>query len=217
MAELPRIKVCGLTRSADVRAALEAGADALGFVQYAPSPRDLATTEAGKLIAAVPAGVARVLVVVDSTPESASAALKATGADHLQLCGDQRAADWTDFDAPILRRIAVQDGAREELKSWEHVALGFVLDHPRGPGGSGRTVDESLAASLASLAPCLLAGGLDPDNVAQRVAAARPVGVDASSRLETSPGIKDPDRVRAFVAAARAALNACAPRQESGR
>ncbi|MEE8468659.1 MAG: phosphoribosylanthranilate isomerase [Planctomycetota bacterium] len=217
MAELPRIKVCGLTRAGDVRAALEAGADALGFVQYAPSPRDLSNESAASLMADVPAGVARVLVVVDCTPESASAALAATGADHLQLCGDQRAADWADFCAPILRRIAVQEGAAEELRSWQDVVLGFVLDHPSGPGGSGRCVDGSLAASLASLAPCLLAGGLDQDNVAQRVAQARPAGVDGSSRLESSPGIKDQDRVRAFVAAARAALDASAARQESGR
>lgn len=216
MAELPRIKVCGLTRAEDVRAAWEAGADALGFVQYAPSPRDLSNESAAKLIADVPAGVARVLVVVDSTPESASAALAATGADHLQLCGDQRAGDWADFEAPILRRIAVQDGAEDELQSWREVALGFVLDHPSGPGGSGRTVDAALAASLASLAPCLLAGGLDQGNVAERVAAARPAGVDGSSRLESRPGIKDRGRVRAFVSAARAALDTAA-RQEAGR
>ena len=83
MAELPRIKVCGLTRTEDVRAALDAGADALGFVQYAPSPRNLVNESAAALIADVPPGVARVLVVVDSTPESARAALQATGADHL--------------------------------------------------------------------------------------------------------------------------------------
>ena len=217
MVELSRIKVCGLTRAEDVRAALDAGADALGFVQYAPSPRDLSPETAAELIADVPAGVARVLVVVECTPATARAALEATGADHLQLCGEQRAADWAGFPVPILRRIAVQDGAHEELTSWRELALGFVLDHPSGPGGSGRTVDETLAAELASLAPCLLAGGLDPDNVAERVAATRPAGVDGSSRLETRPGIKDPDRVRAFVTAARAALDAMAPRQESGR
>ena len=206
MAELPRIKVCGMTRGTDVRAALAAGADGLGFVCHRPSPRNLAAEEARRLIAPVGDGATSVLVVVDATPEEGRALLQATGAGALQLCGDQRPADWSGFPWPLLRRVAVEDGAAQEMDAWSGLALGFVLDHPSGPGGSGHSVDLERAAALAARGPCLLAGGLGPTDVAQRVAAVRPLGVDASSRLEARPGEKDPDVVRAFVQAARSAL-----------
>jgi phosphoribosylanthranilate isomerase len=90
------------------------------------------------------------------------------------------------------------------IESWRGIAAGFVLDHPSSAGGSGREIDLAIAAELARLAPCLLAGGLDERNVAERVRAVRPAGVDASSRLESAPGHKDPARVTAFIRAARA-------------
>lgn len=206
---LPRVKVCGLTCAADVRAALEAGADALGFVRHAPSPRDLDAAGAAELVELVEASardVTPVALMVDPSPEEAVRHLERSGARLLQLCGREDPREWSGFETPILRRLAVVPEAEEELERWRGVALGFVLDHPGGPGGTGRTVDLVRAARLASLAPCLLAGGLAADNVAQRVAAVGPAGVDASSRLESRPGLKDPGAVGAFVTAARRAL-----------
>ena len=209
MADLPRIKVCGLTRPEDVRAAVEAGAEALGFVRHPPSPRDLDVDTAAALVRAVPAGLVTVAVVVDAEPAEVGQYLEATGLGWVQLCGEEEPEPWRTFGAPLLRRVGVDEGAEEELRRWEGVATGFVLDHPRTPGGSGLCVEVGRAAALAELAPCLLAGGLGPDNVRERTLAVRPRGVDASSRLESSAGVKDPSTVRDFVRAARAALEDC--------
>lgn len=209
MADLPRIKVCGLTRPEDVRAAVEAGADALGFVSYPPSPRHLEPALMRELVALVPAGLCTVAVLVDMSPAQASEHLAATGLGWVQLCGGERAADWRGFDAPLLRRVGVDQDAAAELERWAQVADGFVLDHASSPGGTGRLVDQDQARELASLAPCLLAGGLGPASVSQAIAAVRPHGVDASSKLEAAAGHKDPAAVLDYVRAARAAFEDC--------
>ena len=206
MVELPAVKVCGLTRPEDVRCALEAGADALGFVHYPPSPRHLEAGQAARLARAVPPCVPRVAVVVDGRPSELGAYLEASGLDWVQLCGREEPGEWRGFGAPILRRLAVEEGAERELAAWEGIATGFVLDHPAVAGGGGVGVELERAARLARRVPCLLAGGLDGDNVARCVAAVGPRGVDASSRLECRPGVKDPAAVSAFTHAARAAL-----------
>lgn len=202
----PAVKVCGLRGAADLLAALEAGADAVGFVFHEASPRALREEDAPSLAGLVPAQVLAVAVFVDAAPDVALERAQRIGARAVQLCGAERPADWRGFPLPILRRLAVAPRAAEDLAAWDGVAGAFVLDHPQAPGGSGRAVDWELAAQLAAHAPCLLAGGLDEHNVAAAVRAVRPAGVDASSRLESAPGRKDEARVRAFVAAARRAL-----------
>lgn len=203
---VPRVKVCGLTSAEDVELALAAGADALGFVHFAPSPRSLAAEDAARLVALVPPGVLAVGVLVSAHPLDALAFAETSGVRALQLCGRERPADWQAFPLPLLRRVAVEERAEEHVEAWREVARVFVLDHPAAPGGSGLAVMRHVAATLAERAPCLLAGGLDAHNVAAAVRAVRPAGVDASSRLECAPGRKDPDRVRAFVRAALGAL-----------
>ena len=206
--ELPRIKVCGLTTVADVAVAVAAGADALGFVHYAASARHVTSAQARELVAGV--RCLTVAVVVDATPVAAARFLQASGLDAIQLCGRENPSDWTNFDAPILRRVAVDTAGASEQDAWSAIAAGFVLDHPNSPGGSGLGVDLQLAAGLARRGPCLLAGGLDALNVSQRVRSVEPHGVDASSRLEREPGIKEPQLVRSFVASARRTLDQCA-------
>jgi phosphoribosylanthranilate isomerase len=100
----------------------------------------------------------------------------------------------------------VQEGALVQMARWFGVAEGFVLDHPSSAGGSGLLVDQTCARELAATGPCLLAGGLDPETVASAIRATCPLGVDASSRLESSPGQKDPQRVRDFVRHAQRAF-----------
>ncbi len=196
---VPRVKVCGLARQEDVSCALKAGADALGFVLHAPSPRSVTARQARELTLEVPASVPTVAVVVNANPTSARELLVCSGLQAIQLCGDQLASDWCDFPHPILRRLAVTEEAHQELQAWKSTAAAFVLDHPSSAGGSGRTVDFALAAALCNQANCLLAGGLSADNVAEAIRQVSPLGVDASSRLEQSPGVKDLAAVESFT------------------
>jgi phosphoribosylanthranilate isomerase len=199
---VPRVKICGITREDDLLAAIAAGASAIGVVEYPASPRSVTRERARALIEAIAGRVPAVAVLVDRDPDLAAAWMRATGATLVQLCGSERAEAWRGFDFPVLRRVAADENAEAEIAAWRGIASAFVLDHPSAPGGTGLGVDPARAAVLARLAPCLLAGGLDENNVDERVRAVRPAGVDASSRLETSPGIKVPARVAAFVRAA---------------
>jgi phosphoribosylanthranilate isomerase len=198
---LPRVKVCGVTSLADVEGAFAHGIDAVGFVRHERSPRFLSAESAAKLAASLPSGILAVEILVDAEPDDVS-----MWASVVQLCGGEAPEPWFDFRVPILRRLPVAPGAEVVLEAWAGVAAGFVLDHPSGPGGTGKEVDLDLAADLARRAPCLLAGGLDETTVGERVRRVRPAGVDASSRLETAPGRKDPARVAAFARAATSAL-----------
>ena len=202
----PRVKVCGLARARDVAQALEAGAEALGFVLHPASPRCVAEQDVPQLIDNAPGDMPLVAVLVTTTPREALELLQRTGLNAVQLCGAQPPQDWVGFPFPVLRRVPVDDSGAHELESWRAVAAGFVLDHPATAGGSGRTVDVSLARKLCNSAPCLLAGGLHANNVAAAVRDVQPRGVDASSRLELSPGIKDPRAVTSFVSRAMQAL-----------
>lgn len=203
---LPRIKVCGIRDARDVRLALEFGLEAVGLVAHPASVRHVDHAQAAAVINGLPLSVVPVVVLVDRDRAFAERWIAKTGAGAVQLCGHEVASQWTYFPAPILRRIAVADGAEREIEAWKDVASLFVLDHPDAPGGTGEGVDLERAAELARLAPCLLAGGLDADNVEERIRKVRPYGVDASSRLESEPGKKDPDRVAEFVLAASTAL-----------
>lgn len=204
--QLPTIKVCGLARREDVRAAVAAGAQACGVVHYPSSPRSVERAAIAELLSDIPADILTVGVVVDLQAAEAPAFVQETQVGALQLCGPQRAEDWRSAPVPLLRRIPVDATGARELEAWHGIAAGFVLDHPKSAGGSGETVDFALAAQLAALAPCLLAGGLSAGNVGAAIAAVRPAGVDASSRLEQLPGRKNPAAVLAFVRAATEAL-----------
>ena len=201
--KLPRVKVCGLTRSSDLEFALAAGADAVGFVHYPPSPRHVDVEKCARLVRSAEGQALRVLVTVDLTPEALAALVSEIRPDAVQLCGEERPVDCAQLELPVLRRLPVEAEAVEQVSAWRGRAIGFVLDHPASPGGSGRQVDLQLAARLAKSAPCLLAGGLGPDSVAQAIRTVGPQGVDASSQLESSAGQKDPARVQAFIENAR--------------
>lgn len=203
---LPRIKVCGLARAEDVKTALAAGADALGFVLHPASPRAVRPMDVRQITASVPLETPRVAVLVNTSPSSAAELLEFTALTWVQLCGDQSPQDWMEFEAPILRRIPVSAEGREELEAWRSIATGFVLDHPSSAGGSGKLVNFDLARELCAIAPCLLAGGLNDHNVERAIRQVLPHGVDASSGLEESPGIKLASTVQAFVHNAKGAL-----------
>jgi phosphoribosylanthranilate isomerase len=230
---LPRIKVCGLARVEDAIAARAAGADALGVVQFPSSPRSVDAELAAEIFAAAQSvdqrGGAKnggsdqgnvdlnpkpplcVAVMVDLEPQQALTWATAAGATAVQLCGSENPEHYRDFPLPILRRIGVDETGPMQMQEWIDVAQMFVLDHPASAGGSGMTVDFALAARLCQHAPCLLAGGLGADNVADAIATVQPWGVDASSRLEHEPGRKNLEYTALFVARARRELTRLQP------
>jgi phosphoribosylanthranilate isomerase len=198
------VKVCGITRLADAHAALDAGADWLGFVVYRESPRQVDVGAAAEIIAAVPHAIG-VLVMVAPGPDEALATARRMGARRLQLHRVEPATWPTDFPLPTAFAVQVGEdgGLTGAMPPPGHLLLLDTADAVR-PGGTGRSFPWQHAAALAAGRAVMLAGGLGPDNVAEALARVRPFGVDAASQLESAPGIKDPERVRQFVAAVRA-------------
>lgn len=204
----PSIKVCGLTRAADALAAYQAGADALGVVAVPQSPRAVTAQLAQQVFADLPAEVWKVAVLVNSTPAAALSFCQTSGCNAVQLCGAEDVGEWNDFPLPILRRVGVDLSALSTLPPWAATAWGFVLDHPSAAGGTGKNVDPLLARSLSAQHRCLLAGGIHHQNVSHLIQQVQPAGVDASSGLEESPGIKNVPKMTAYIQNARTALEA---------
>jgi len=222
-----KVKICGLTCYQDARVALEAGADYLGFIFYPPSPRAIAPDAAAGLIAQLRAALAPgpwplaplfVGVFVNEPPATVATTLNRCGLDLAQLSGDEPAEDTADPASPLFGRAykalrphtlaEADDGAARYAASPGGAGPRLLLDTPHGRlyGGTGETGDWGIAAALATRLPGLmLAGGLTPDNVAAAVAAARPFAVDVAGGVESAPGVKNADLVRAFVANAKAA------------
>lgn len=193
------VKICGITNREDALAAVEAGAGALGFNFWPRSPRCITSEQAARLLDGLPAGVLKVGVFVNQ-PEAGEIARR-LGLDVAQLCGEERPAD---YPAGVRVWKAVRVDGNFTLPDVPAEAL--LLDGPAGAlyGGGGKTFDWRIAAGGARR--IILAGGLDASNVREAIAAARPWGVDACSRLESSPGKKDHVKMAAFVKAALAAL-----------
>ena len=193
------VKVCGITNAEDARAAVEAGAGALGFNFYRKSPRYVTAPAAAAITVGVPAGVLKVGVFVNESPARVAEIVREAGLDIAQLHGDEGAGDvpagvrvWKAF------RVTAEF-ALEKLEQFP--AEAYLLDTPTEMyGGSGHTFDWTRARGAAGR--ILLAGGLDESNVREAIAAAQPWGVDACSRLESAPGKKDHGRMARFIAAA---------------
>lgn len=185
----------------DALAAAEAGADALGFVFYARSPRAVTPEAAREMALALPPFVNRVGLFVDAAPETVAAILEAVPLDLLQFHGDECPADCVSFGRPYIKAVPMAEGLDPlaYMDTYPHAA-GFLLDsHGNGKmGGTGQTFDWDRIPR--DLRRCLvLAGGLNPDNVAEAVRRVRPWAVDVSSGVEARPGIKEPARMQAFV------------------
>lgn len=193
------VKICGITNREDALAAVEGGAAALGFNFWPRSPRCLTAEQAAGLVASLPAGVLKAGVFVNQ-PEAGEIARR-LGLDVVQLCGEEPPAD---YPAGLRVWKAVRVGENCALPDCPAEAL--LLDGPAGAlyGGGGKTFDWRVAANAGRR--IILAGGLDASNVREAIAAVRPWGVDACSRLESSPGKKDHVKMAAFLKAALAAL-----------
>jgi len=215
-----RIKMCGFTREADVEAAVQAGADAIGFVLYPPSPRSVSTERAAELATRLPAFVTPVLLFVNETAEQVRAACAAVPGALLQFHGDETPEYCAELSRltgrPHLKaaRIPLQEAARFDLLKFaqlHHKAQAILLDaHVEGFGGGGKAFNWSLLPPSVN-AHLVLSGGLTPANVADGIRTLRPrarsLAVDVSSGIEAGKGLKDADKIRQFVDAVRAADN----------
>ncbi len=202
-----RVKVCGLTSVGDAQAAAEAGADAVGLVFWPRSSRAVSPTVARAIAAALPPFVARVGVFVDATAEEMARLADEIGLDVLQLHGREPLAILEGLPRRVLKAVQVENEQQlGQALAWAERGAGLLVD-ARGestPGGTGRTCDWVWARRLRERAPFVaLAGGLTPENAGAALASVEPHALDVSSGVESAPGRKDPQRLRAFMAAVR--------------
>jgi phosphoribosylanthranilate isomerase len=219
------IKICGLKTPDALDVALEAGADMVGFVFFPPSPRNLAVEAARALGERVAGRARKVALSVDATDAELDRVVEALRPDMLQLHGQETpervVAVRSRFRLPVMKALPVE--ARADLgpvRLYETVADWLLFDGraPREatrPGGLGKPFDWTLLERLDLKIPFMLSGGLDAGNVAEALRITRAPAVDVSSGVERAPGEKDPDKIRAFIRAARLADNAMAAKLAS--
>ncbi len=199
-----QIKICGVTTLEDARLVAEAGADAIGLNFVDGSPRAIDDAKARTIAEELAGRVVLVGVFQKASAERVRACVEGIGLDVVQLHGDEEPSYVAALPYPVIKVLSADGDLPERAARYPGVDL--LLDHPAG-GGTGRSWDYARARDLVARGRRVwIAGGLGPDNVAQAVREARPHGVDATSRLETKPGRKSAERVRAFVARAREAL-----------
>ncbi|OLU32274.1 phosphoribosylanthranilate isomerase [Pseudomonas sp. PA27(2017)] len=201
-----RSKICGITRLEDGLAAVVAGADAIGLVFYARSPRAVSVEQARAIVAGLPPFVTTVGLFVNMPQRDIEAVLAAVPLDLLQFHGDESAADCEALGRPYIKalRVRAQDDVAalvDAYPSARAVLLDTFVDGV--PGGTGQAFDWALVPAKLSK-PVILAGGLTPGNVAAAIAQVRPYAVDVSGGVEASKGIKDAAKVKDFVRAVRA-------------
>ena len=205
-----RVKICGITSIDDARAAVEAGADALGFMFYEPSPRCVTPELAAAIIGELPTHVAKVGVFVDADEAMVRATAATAGLDTLQFHGSESPDFCARFELRTIKAFRVKDSeSLGQLPDYETDA--WLLDsHVKGvPGGTGARFNWDLAVEAKRLGrPILLAGGLTPENAADAVGQIAPFGLDVSSGVEASPGRKDAAKVAALIANAKGTATA---------
>jgi len=200
-----RVKICGITRVEDALAAAAAGADAIGLVFYAKSPRAVDIEQARAILAALPPFVTTVGLFVDAERSELERILASVPLDLLQFHGDESVQQCEAFGRPYIKALRVKAGDDIAAQVARYPsAQGILLDaYVEGvPGGTGEAFDWSLIPQTLSK-PLILAGGLRPDNVAEAVSRVRPYAVDVSGGVEASKGVKDVEKVGAFIRAAR--------------
>ena len=203
---MARVKVCGITRHEDAELAVELGAWALGFILWPHSPRVADPAVAAGIAAALRRRVELVGVFVNATLEEIAHAADELHLSHVQLHGDEGPAFCAEAGrrtgAKVIKAMRIATAADFQDLERFHTDLHLLDTSARGlRGGSGQTWDWALAARRRRHVPVILSGGLTPDNVAAGIAAVEPWAVDVASGVEASPGVKDPARLRAFMAA----------------
>lgn len=221
------VKICGLSSPEALDSALNAGADMVGFVFFPPSPRNISSEDARSLGARVNGRAKKVALTVDADDELLSKIVESLGPDFLQLHGvetpERVIAVKAKFNLPIIKAVPIEkrsdfdvlkkyalgpDWERTELHPWTHNWILFDAKAPRDatrPGGLGKPFDWHLVRAALPSVPVILSGGLNSDNIEEALQATRVPAVDVSSGVESSPGVKDLQKIREFIHAARQA------------
>jgi phosphoribosylanthranilate isomerase len=206
VSDAPRIKLCGITSLDDARLAADAGAWAVGCILWPGSPRACDPAEAGRIAAALHRRVEVVGVFVNAPLDEVTGLVDGLGLTMVQLHGDEGPVFCGEVarrtGAKIIKAAPVRTNADVQALEAFHTDLHLLDAHRAGlRGGTGETFDWELLKGRRSSVPLILSGGLRPDNIAGAIAATRPFAVDTASGTEASPGVKDPEKVRAFVEA----------------
>ena len=197
---MTRVKICGVTRLEDALLATDLGAFAIGFVFWPQSPRAIDVGRARAIVDALPSHVLKVGVFVDQTVDEVKHIAAAASLSAIQLHGHESAEYVRQFERPVFKSIAVSTSFAVEQMNDIPTHATVLLDayDPVKRGGTGRTIDWSLAAAAAARRPVILSGGLTPENVGGAVETVRPFAIDVSSGVERSPGVKDAERLRSL-------------------
>lgn len=197
-----RVKICGITSVDDARLAADLGAAAIGIVFWPRSPRCVTLARAEEIVAALPPLVGAVGVFVNQVDEAAHL-VREIGLSAVQFHGDEPAGSYAAFPVRVIKSVPVRDAGARELAAAVPPPATVLLDahDPVKRGGTGSTIDWSIAATIASERPVILSGGLTSANVRDAMEAVHPYAIDVSSGVESSPGQKDPAKLRALFAA----------------
>jgi len=203
---MTKVKICGITNLEDALFATEAGADALGFIFYAQSPRCITPDRAREIILRLPPFMAKVGVFVNEELDRVKEIMAYCHLDYAQLHGDETPEQVAALAPRAIKAVRVRSAADVERLS-AYQAAAYLLDayHPTKPGGTGETWDWELATAAKRYGPVILAGGLTPQNVVAAIERVHPYAVDVSSRVEAAPGIKDRQKMQCFIIAAKGA------------
>ena len=194
------VKICGITRPQDAERAIALGATAIGFIFWPSSPRRIGLEAARSIGRLVPASVLKVGVFVDAPAQELARTVDEAGLDAVQLHGSESPALVRGLEARVIKAVALgSPDADAQIAQWTGTTLLLDAHDPVRHGGTGRVVDWDRAAGLASRHEVILAGGLNPENVAEAVRRVRPAGIDVSSGVEQTPGVKDLVKLAALL------------------
>lgn len=196
-----RVKICGITRPEDALTAVKYGADAIGLVFYAPSPRNVSIDRAAEIVASLPPYVSTVGLFVNASPTEIESVLKQVNLGCLQFHGDETPADCAQINMPYYKAVRVKtDTNLLQYAAEYHQAKALLLDtySEKAVGGTGQVFDWGLIPEHLDL-PVILAGGLTVDNVAEAITQVKPYAVDVSGGVEATKGIKDETKIASFM------------------
>jgi phosphoribosylanthranilate isomerase len=205
---MTRIKICGITNLADAQAAIDCGADALGFVFFRESPRYIAPEKASAIISRLPSFVTAVGVFVDERGEAILKTVDETGIDVIQLHGDEPPESCL-LPRRVIKGIRVKSlESLEPLSEYQDIVSAFLLDTyaPNKLGGTGQVFNWEIAIEAKKFGRVILAGGLTPENISEAIRHVHPYAIDVSSGVEFEKGKKDHRKMKLFIERARAAL-----------
>lgn len=200
-----RVKICGITNLDDAEAAIDFGADALGFVFFKGSPRCVTVKQAESIICKLPPFVTTVGVFVDETPEMIRSSISNAGIDVIQLHGDEK-PEACQFSRRSIKAIRIKSiDSLEPLKTYKNLVSAFLLDAytAEALGGTGQKFNWDIAVEAKQFGKIILAGGLTPDNIRNAIVHVKPYGVDVSSGVEREKGKKDHQKMKLFIERAR--------------